>query len=156
MKSKVMVIGLGVLLCCIPILIFFVFRGQKDEVDSTNDFESYERNSHPVTAWPLEQENEHYKITLSPVGSVLKRGKQRLKLRIETFSLQPPVARNPEVHILMPLGKDTITAPIKTQKLAQGGQYQLQTQFDTAGEWELDVKPDRTSNPMQFHFQVEL
>jgi len=156
MKSKVLIIGLGVLLSCIPVIIFFVFRGPQDDYENNSDFESYEKNSHPPTAWPLEQTDNRYKITLSPLGSVLKMGKQGLKLRIESFLPQSSVSINPNVNILMPMGKDTEVAPVKMQKLVQAGRYQIQTQFDTAGEWELDVKPDLVSTPIKFHFQVEL
>lgn len=151
-----MVIGIGVLLCAIPLLVFFFLRAPNDEFDKPNDFESFEKSAHPPTAWPLEQTDEHYRITLSPISHTLKLGNQSLKLRIEPLSEQPAVTLNPKVNILMPMGVDTLKASTKILPLKLAGRYQLQTQFDTAGTWELDVKPDLKSAPLKFYFQVEL
>jgi YtkA-like len=149
-KSKFLVIGLGAFLCCVPALVFFLFRNQNDTLGS------YTLKTQPTTAWPLEQQDEKYRIILTPVSSNLKRGKQRLKLRIESLQSTSTISALPEVHILMPMGKDTMTAPATAQKLEQAGRYQLQTQFDMAGDWELDVRPDPASKLMQFHFWVQM
>jgi len=147
MQSKFAVLTISSLLCCIPAVVFFMFRDKSDSLGTYTP---------AATVWPIVQQDEHYKATLESAVMPLKRGKQLLNLHLEKLSQEKLVSSTPVVQVVMPMGKDTMTAPATLKKLAQPGEYQIQTDFAMAGKWELQVKPQPAAKEIALDFQVQM
>lgn len=144
MKSRTGLIMMGILLCSIPAISYFAFRHTEDNPYATTQ-----------TQWPIEKEIRQYQLSLQPVHVPLKRGQQVLTLQVYNAA-KPMLNLQPDnVSIVMPMGQQTMEAPLELQKTSTPGQYQLKTEFKMAGDWELQLQT-ADSAPIRLPFQVQL
>ncbi len=139
---------IALLICCIPAVVFLLFRDKSDSLGSY---------SKPIisTSWPVEKAGLDYNASLSPENTPLKRGKQVFHLTLKPFQ-DKSLKDLPIVKITMPMGSNTMEAPVQVKKDKAPYEYQVETEFSMAGPWEADVQPTASANPISLNFNVDL
>jgi hypothetical protein len=150
MKKYFPFIAMGILLCCIPAVVYLSFSDHSNEVIGS----SFPSSSLPKgTSGKIEKQAGEYLVQAEPLHSPLKTGKQHLNLFITQNA--KPVGNLPHVAVTMPMGTSTMTAPVEVQKVSPAGTYEMATDFSMAGEWVIEVIPAFGIDPIKLIVNVQ-
>jgi hypothetical protein len=150
MQSKFRVLLVGSLLCCIPALVYFLFKNMAEE-GNVDPF----ANPQSVMQWPVTSKNTLFSVSLEPEETPLTVGKQHMTLKITPMMEGLSLGSGPLVKVTMPMGKETMEAPAEVHKLPQEMHYRIKTEFSMGGHWMADIKPNPTTDPLHLDFMVK-
>ncbi len=146
MKQSHIVLGVGALMCCIPALAFLLFGNVAQEPP---------HHAMQETVWPLIAKNSQFRVSLTPVHPPLHAQAEQLIVHVDSVA-HTPLRGLPIVMVKMPMGDNTMQAPVTIAKTKHPTDFTLATTFSMAGDWEIDVLPTPNATPLVFSFQVPL
>lgn len=138
MKSKFGFIGMGLILCFVPAVVYLASPDHSREVFGDLP------GTMPKATGPISMENQGYRVSMEPIRAPLKTGKQ--SLRVSVTQQGKPVLKTPNIQVTMPMGTSIMTAPVQVSPMQTAGDYEVETDFSMGGDWQLEIKSSPAQN----------